>query len=232
MKKIMLYIALIFPVLAVAQSRATQGGLSMSYEGEKDLAEFTYRRPISLGVEEELRFLGNNNPVGFDRSVTSVGLNYPLIPGRLKAGLYYAFIYLWNGDYHYEARNRFYFNLIYKQPLDRQWDVSWRGRVQSTIRDESRGIYRINPRYVLKNKFEVSYHQMGARWGESLSCDFSTNLNDYETHYDFVRLRIQACTTYKFNLTNSIDLFVRWDEYLKYDDPRVIYLGASYKMKF
>jgi hypothetical protein len=223
---------LLFPVLAIAQERGTQGGLSLQYEAEKDLLDNRYGNILSISVDEEIRLVGNNNPASFDRSVTSIGFNYGLFNNRLKTGVYYAFIYLWNGDYLYEPRHRFYFNMSYKQPLDRQWQVLWRGRVQSTLRDENTGMYRVNPRYVMKNKFEVRYHKLGTPFQPYLSCDFSTYLNDNETHYDIARLRFQAGTTYRLNLTNTFDVFIRWDEYRTKDDPRIIYLGASYSMKF
>jgi hypothetical protein len=230
--KFCLLLFLLIPIFVQAQERVTQGGLSLQYGAEKDLYGNRHGHQLSLSVDEELRLVGNNNPVSFDRSVTSVGFNYSLLDNRLKTGVFYAFMYLWNGDYLYEMRNRFYFNLSYRQPIDRQWQILWRGRVQSTFRDENTGSYRVNPRYVMKNKFEIRYHKLGTPFQPYLSCDLSTNLNDDITRYDIFRARFQAGTAYRLNLTNILDIFVRWDEYRTGDDPRSIYLGASYSMKF
>ncbi|MDR0686475.1 MAG: DUF2490 domain-containing protein [Dysgonamonadaceae bacterium] len=228
----LMIVLLLAPLLVHAWERRTEGGVSLQYEAEKTLNENRYRNRLSLSADEEIRLVGNNNPVSFDRSVTSVGLNYGLLDNRLKAGAFYSFIYLWNGDYLYEMRNRFYFNLSYRQPLDRQWQILWRGRLQTTLRDENIGSYRVNPRYTMKNKIEIRYHKLGTPFQPYLSCDLSTNLNDDKTRYDIFRARIQAGTAYRLNLTNTLDIFVRWDEYRTEDDPRRIYLGASYSMKF
>jgi hypothetical protein len=216
---------LMLPQTVAAQSeRMTRGGLSLAFEGEKDLSSL-----LSLGFDEEVRLV--SNPTGFDRSVSSVGLNYALFNKRVKVGGYYAFIYLYNSKHLYEARNRFYFNLSYKQPLNR-FTLSWRGRAQATVRDENRGDYRVNPRYTMKNKIELEYQVWGKPWKPYVSLDFSTNLNDYVTRYDLERVRTQAGAVWRLDRTRYFDFFVRWDEYLKSDDPRVIYAGAAFKVKF
>jgi hypothetical protein len=225
---IALLLFLAVPV-AAQQSQGTKAGLSLAFEGEKALLTH-----LNLEFGQEFRALADfsySPPVDFSRSVTNVGLTYSLF-GRVKVGANYAFLYMLNNDFLYEARHRFYFNLSYKQPIDRQFTVSWRGRLQSTLRDEERGDYRVNPRYVMKNKLEVNYQVFGKPWKPYLSCDFSTNLNDDKTRYDFVKLRVQAGTSWRLNRTDYLNFFLRWDEYLKDTDPRVISLGIACKMKF
>jgi hypothetical protein len=226
MKRIACYLLLVLiPVLASSQAkRDTKEGMSLSVVAEKDL-----QRNLSLHVEEEIRL--QTNRIGFDRTVSAAGLDYSLLGRKVKIGVYYAFIYLYNNDYWFEPRHRFYLNLSYRESME-PFTVSWRLRAQETVRDEKRGSYRVNPRYAIKNRLEVEYTIWGKPWKPFLSCDLSNNLNDPETRYDFVRLRFQGGVNWRLNRTESLDIFLRWDEYLKADDPRVVSLGISYKVKF
>jgi hypothetical protein len=208
--------------LPAQQERRTEAGAMMSFAAEKDLI-----RNLTVHFEEELRLITGGN--GFSRATGSLGADYSLMDKRVEAGAYYAFIYLYNDDHLYESRHRFFINLSYRQTVG-SFTLSWRIRLQETLRNESRGSYRVNPRYVMKNKLEASYAIWGKPWRPFLSCDFSTNLNDPETRYDAVRLRFQGGITRRINRTASIDVFFRWDEYLKNNDPRTLSLGVAYKL--
>lgn len=197
--------------------------MSMSFAVDRDV-----RRNLNINFEEEVRLITGNN--GFDRTVGTLGFDYALFDKRIKIGACYAFIYLCNDDRVYEPRHRFFLNLSCRQNLE-PFTFSWRIRLQETLRDDSRGRYRINPRYVMKNKLEVEYAVWGKPWKPFLSCDFSTNLNDPETRYDLIRLRFQGGVTWRLDRTRSIDFLVRWDEYLKTRDPRVISLGVAYRLR-
>jgi len=214
---------LFLPLTLSAQPpRETQGGAIASFGAEKELL-----RNLDLRFEEELRLLATANV--YERTVSSLGLDYSLINKKLKVGAYYAFIYLYNNDYLYESRHRFYLNLTYRQNLE-PFTLSWRTRLQTTLRDESRGSYRVNPRHVLKNRLEITYAIFGKPWKPFLSFDLSNYLNDAETRLDPVRLRTQAGVSHRINRTNTIDFFIRWDEHFIAPDPRIISLGAAYKI--
>jgi hypothetical protein len=224
-KKYCLLLLLFVPLLVFSQpKRETKGGASLSVELEKEL-----KRNFSLSFEEEVRFLTNN--IGFDRNVLSAGVDYSLFDKRVKVGAYYAFIYLYNSDYMFEPRQRAYFNLSYKEKIS-AWTLSWRGRLQGTFRDENRDDYRVNPRFVMKNKFEAEYQVFGKPWKPFLSCDIYTNLNDPITRYDLSHIRFQGGASWRLNRTTYLNLFLRWDEYFGGDDPRIVSIGATYKMKF
>jgi hypothetical protein len=190
---------------------------------EKDLSRF-----LSLGMEEELRLVNNN--VGFDRSETSVGVDYSFFDKKIKLGAYYVLLYLYNNDFAYEIRHRYYFNLSYKQPVG-AFTLSWRGRLQSTYRDESRGMYKINPKYVMKNKFEIDYLIWGRPWEPYLSCDFSTMLNYPVMGCELTRMRLTGGVSWRLNRTAYLDFFLRMDEYWSVGDPRVLAIGVTYKTK-
>jgi hypothetical protein len=218
-------VLLLFALSSFAQMpRETGLGASLSVEAEKELSRF-----FSLTGEEEVRL--RDNSIGFDRSVTSLGIDYAFFDRKAKIGTYYAFLYLYNNDHLFEPRHRYYLNLSYRETFE-PFILSWRGRLQGTSRDETRGRYKINPKYIMKNKLEAAYMIWGSPWKPYLSCDFSTSLNDPVRGCELMRLRFQGGTSWRLNRTTYMDFFLRWDEYLVGDDPRVLSLGATYKVKF
>jgi hypothetical protein len=213
----------VFAVATSAQSRKeTDGGAAFSFELEKECSRF-----LSLSAEEEVRLISNNT--GFDRSVTSLGADYTLIGKRLKIGAYYAFIYLYNNDFLYEPRHRAYINILYKETIA-PFTLSWRGRLQSTYRDEDRGAYRINPKYVLKNRIQAEYSIWGSPWKPFLSCELSNALNDPESNAP-TRIRYQGGVSWRLNRTDHLDFFIRFDQRTSGKEPNAISLGVKYKIK-
>jgi hypothetical protein len=178
-------------------------------------------------MEEEVRLI--DNTIGFDRSVTSLGIDYALFDRKLKFGAYYAFIYLYNNDFLFEPRHRAYFNLSYKETVNR-FTFSWRGRLQGTYRDENRGEYKINPKYGMKNRFQIEYSVWGRPWKPFISCDLSTDLNNPAGN-DLTRIRYQAGTAWRLNRTDYMDFFLRYDQYRDTREPDVISVGVTYKYK-
>ncbi|GHT18962.1 hypothetical protein AGMMS4957_02240 [Bacteroidia bacterium] len=223
MKQTILTILLLTPLWLAAQAHRTNVGISLSAELQKSVG-----RNWSVSLEEEVRLV--NNETGFDRSATAIGVDYTFLNNQLKVGAYYAFIYLYNSNHYYEPRQRYYLNLAYKQPVS-QFTFSWRGRVQGTHRDEARGDYKINPKYVMKNKLEVDYTIWGKPWKPYLSCDLSTELNDYLGN-DLTRLRYQGGTGWRLNRTDYVELFLRYDHHLNWKDANVVSLGLGYKVKW
>jgi hypothetical protein len=219
---------LLFLLLALSSfaqtPRETNLGATLSMEAEKDLSRF-----FSLIVEEEVRFIDNN--VAFDRSVTSLGIDYALFDRKVKIGVYGAFLYLYNNDHLFEPRLRHYLNLSYRETFE-PFILLWRGRLQGTYRNENRDEYKINPKYVMKNKMEVAYLIWGSPWKPYFSCDFSTSLNDPVKGYELMRMRFQAGTNWRLDRTTYLDFFLRFDKYLADDDPHALSLGATYKVKF
>jgi hypothetical protein len=219
-----LFFLLLVSFSSLAQSQRETGlGASFSLDLEKGLSRF-----LSLSMNEEIRLIDNRT--GFDRTVTSVGLDYSLFNKKIKFGVYYAFIYLYNNDYLFEPRHRYYFNLSYKESVE-QFTFSWRGRLQGTYRDENRGEYKINPKYILKNKFEVEYALWGLPWKPYLSCDFSTAMNDPMGN-DLNRIRLQGGTNWRLNRTTYLEFFVRYDDYFTKGDDNALSIGACYKIKW
>jgi hypothetical protein len=216
---------LVFPFSLFAQTqRGMDYGAAFSLTGEKDLSRF-----FTLSMDEEIRIVDNN--IGFDRSVTSLGLDYSFFDRKAKVGAYYAFIYLYNNDFLYESRHRYYLNVSYKETFE-PFILSWRGRLQGTYRSEDRGAYKINPKYVMKNKFEAAYMIWGSPWRPYLSCDISTSLNDPVREYELLRIRYEGGVNWRLDRTTYMEFFLRLDKYLSDTDPHKLSIGVNYKVKF
>lgn len=197
-------------------------GASLAVEVEKKLSRF-----LSVAGEEEVRLADNS--IGFDRSVTSLGVDYLLFDSRVKVGGYYAFLHLYSSNHRFEPRHRGYVNLSYKETFE-PFTLSWRGRLQGTYRDENRGEYKVNPKYVVKNKVEVAYMIWGSPWKPYLSCDFSARLNDPVRGSELSRIRFQGGASWRLNRTTYLDFFLRFDRYVADKDPHVFSIGATYKV--
>ncbi|MDR1676675.1 MAG: hypothetical protein LBR86_09440, partial [Tannerella sp.] len=94
------------------------------------------------------------------------------------------------------------------------------------------GEYKINPKYVMKNRLEIACIIWGSPWKPYLSCDFSTSLNDPVRGNELTRLRFQGGASWRLNRTTYLDFFLRCDEHLTGDEPRVLSSGVACKMKF
>lgn len=222
--RIAILLLMLMPTMLLAQSeRDTDFGTALSAELVKGLT-----RNINLSIEEEVRL--TSTPNIFERSVTSVGVDYSLLNKRVKVGGYYAFIYLYNDKHLYEARHRFYLNLMYKEDVTRQLSLSWRGRFQGTYRDENRGEYKINPKYIMKNRVQAEYALFGKPWKPFVSVEFSSELNNPKGN-ELTRIRYQAGTSWRLNRTDYLDFYLRFDDYMDKSEPRAIMLGVGYKVK-
>jgi len=183
---------------------------------------------FELGFEEEVRLVSNNT--GFNRLSSGMGLEYTIIK-RLKCSVFYNYMYMYDGKNNYESRHRYYINLSYKRALNRKLTLAWRTRFQGTYRDEDRGMYKINPKYVLRNRMEAEYSILGTRWKPNLSMEASYSLNDPMGN-EFYKLRFQGGTSWRLDRTTYLDFFVRADKYLTEKNQQIISLGVGYKKNF
>ena len=220
-----LLLLLLVPLPVLSQSdKESRLGTMMAIEVEKELS-----RKFSVVIEEEVRLVDNR--IGFDRSVTTLGFDYTFLNQKAKIGANYAYIYLYNSNYLFEQRHRFYLNISYKE-IVAPFTFSWRGRLQSTYRDENIDSYKINPKYIMKNKLEVAYTIWGSPWKPFLSCDFSTMLNEPATAgYELTRIRFMGGVNWRLNRTTYLELFMRYDKEMDRREPDVFSLGVCYKIK-
>ena len=220
----LIFIVLLFISLPLSgQERETDLGAIVTIRLNKELNRF-----FGLSFEEEVRLLTNNT--GFDRLMSGVGIDYTIIKG-LKAGISYDYIYMYNSSFLYESRHRYYANLSYKYAANRKITLTWRTRFQGTYRDENRGEYKINPKYVLRNRLEVEYNILGTRWKPYLSAEAINTLND-PLGNEIYKLRFQGGTSWRLGRTTYLEFYLRADEYLVWPDSRVFSIGVGYKKNF
>lgn len=223
-KLILSALFLLLAVAVVAQpKREMDLGAILSVEAQSSLT-----KNLNLSVEEELRLV--TNEIGFDRSVTSLGLTYGLFDKKLRVGGGYAYMRLYNSKQYFENRHRYYVNLSYRHTFNREWSASLRSRVQGTWRDENVGSYSVNPKYVWRNRLTIEHSVFGKPFKPFGSIECSTNLNDADGT-DFYRIRYEVGTEWRQGRDDYWNFFLRFDQYLPLEDAHTLSLGVSYKFK-
>jgi len=213
----------IFPAFA-AHSQTYDFGGAGGYEISHD---FNHLWDASLS--QELRF--NQCFTNYFRFETTAEVYYNLWRKKAKVGVLYSFINKENSDDYYDNRHRFAVQLSYREAFTK-WRVSWRGRVQSTLRDEDYGDYKINPKYYFRNKFQVNYLPMHSRFKPNLSCEFYCQLNNPD-HNIIDKIRTTVGTDYILTRNSTLEIYLRYDKEIQVKNPaNVFMLGAFYKYEF
>ncbi len=218
---IFLLLCLIVP--AKVMSQTFDAGAITSVAVTKDFGRYS-----SLKAEEELRF--DHNVTNFNRSKTTLGLNYSLYRDLLMAELDYNFIYLNDIDKN-EIRHRYSFGLSTQTDIDR-FNLGFKSRVQTTWRDENRGSYNFNPKYVWRNKVDLNYDIFGSPLKPSISCELFCPLNGANGFY-LDGIRTTAGLKYRLTKHNSIEVQLMYDQEVQQANPRgIIYtcVGWTYKL--
>lgn len=210
-----------YPCFLTAQTSdaGAIGSLSLS----KDLG-----RRIGATVEQEFRF--NQNVSSFDRSMTTVGVDYTLIKKLLKAEVNYDFIYQ-RQDTYFELRHRGSASLS-AQMKSNSFGFKLRTRAQSTWRDESRGDYKFNPKYVWRNKLECEYTIFGSPVKPFVSGEVFCPLNGGSGFFmDGYRAVVGA--KYRLSSHTALEFMLRYDQEVQVANPKNILYGGvgwSYKL--
>ena len=207
----------LFPVALFGQTNDV-GGIG-AINVSKDLGRF-----MTASASQELRF--NQNYMNFDRSLTSVGLDYTLISKLLKAEAEYDFIYQNQIDY-FEFRHRAALGLSGTMK-SYSFNFKLRTKVQSTWRDETRGDYKFNPKYVWRNKLECSYTIFGSPVKPFASAEVFCPLNSSHGFYmDGYRATVGA--RYRTSAHVTWEFMLRCDQEIQQANPkRVFYTGVGW----
>lgn len=219
---IVFFVTGLLGVTTLQAQKDTDYGAVLTFEVDRELSRF-----FRLSFDEEIRLVNNNN-YGFERSATTLGLDYELFYGKGRIGAYYSFLYLYNSDYIHEARHRYFLNASYKEDVG-SFTLSWRGRFQSTIRNENLGSYKVNPKYVLRNRLQAEYNFFMSRWTPVFSCDLTTALND--PRYDLSRIRFQGGADYRLYRNTYLSAFLRYDVNYEEDENNRLSVGFTYRIK-
>lgn len=224
MTKIQTLIFFLFCAMIPAKlmSQTFDAGAITSVAVSKDLGRYS-----SIKAEEELRF--NQNITSFNRSKTTLGLNYSLYRDILMAEVDYNFIYL-NGIDNYEFRHRCSVGLSTQTDIDR-FNLGFKSRVQTTWRDENRGSYNFNPKYVWRNKIELNYDIFGSPLKPYISEELFCPLNGAKGFY-LNGLRTTAGLKYRLTKHNSVEVQLMYDQEIQQANPQgIIYACAGWTYK-
>lgn len=220
--RILLAAFFLFTLSSHSAAQLTDAGGIGSISLSKD-----YGRYWDAKVEQELRF--NQSYLRFDRSLTAVMIEYSILPKLLKAGVEYDFVYQKQNEV-FEFRHRASLALATQFKLS-AFEVNYRTRYQSTWRDELRGDYNYNPKYVWRNKLECTYNIFGSPIKPSLSAEVFCPTNGAKGFYmDSYRLKLAA--KYKYSAHQSIEAFVRYDAEIQQAAPTsILYTGIGWNYK-
>jgi len=218
---LLIIVGSVAPVFSFAQTSdiGAIGSLSVS----KDIG-----RSWGAKVEQELRI--NQNLGTFDRSLTSAALDYSIISKTLKAAIDYDFIYQNQIDY-FEFRHRTSASLTAQKSFH-SFNLELRTRGQATFRDESRGDYKFNPKYVWRNKLECTYTIFGSPIKPFISGEVFCPLNSEHGFYmDGYRAVLGA--KYRVTKQTSLQFLFRYDQDVQQANPKSMFyaaLGWNYKL--
>jgi len=217
---LLISIGLVLPGFLFAQT-SDMGGIG-SLSLSTDLG-----RSWDAKLEQELRV--NQNFRMLDRSLTSIGVDYTIIKKLLKASLDYNFIYQRQNEF-YEIRHRSSAALAAQLSIS-SFDLELRTKGQATWRDESKGDYKFNPKYVWRNKLECAYSIFGSPLKPFLSAEIFCPLNS-ENGFYMDSYRVIAGAKYKFSKHISLEAFLRYDQDIQQPNPHnIVYGGIGWNYK-
>ena len=182
-----------------------------------------------VSLLQGLRF--NQCLTNYHRFETTAGADYNFWRKKAKVGVYYSFLNKENNDYYYDNRHRLAVQLSYRESFPK-WRISWRGRFQSTLRDEDYGDYKINPKNYLRNKFQLTYLPLFSRFKPSLSGEFYYQLNNPD-HNIVDKIRTTIGTDYILTRQSTLEVYLRYDKEIQVKDPvSICMFGVLYKYEF
>ena len=181
-------------------------------------------RNWKLKIEEELRFTQQLST--YDRSKTSLSADYSIIKKELKAEFEYDFIHQ-RSNAIYEFRHRFSAAMMYSWDID-DFNFELRTKGQATLRDENRGDYKYNPKYVWRNRLECNYRIFGSPVKPFVSAEVFCPINSIHGFYmDGYRISLGA--KYRISQHNTLQFTIRYDQEIQQTAPkRILYGGIGW----
>lgn len=184
-------------------------------------------RNAGAKIEQELRF--NNHISTYDRSKTSVGVDYSLFRKKLNVELDYDFINQRNNEY-FELKHRVSFGLSTDYAFNKL-EFDFRTRGQSTWRDNQRGDYKYNPKYVWRNKLGIAYDLFGSPLKPFASGELFCPLNGSEGFY-LDGYRLTTGLKYRVTKRTVLQFELRYDQELQQSNSQnILYAGVGWNYK-
>lgn len=191
----------------------------------KNIGNFT-----KLGLEQELRF--DRGLSSLQRSATSLSADFTIVRRLLKAEIDYSLHYRRENEKQYEYRHRFSAGFVVQQRYAR-FIFKLRTRGQATLRNENRGDYKYNPKYVWRNRLQIEYNIRKSPFRPYVSAEIFCPINsDYGFFMD--AYRIVAGTTYSLSKRSELDFQIRYDQDIQVasSSPNILYGGVGWSYSF
>jgi len=215
-KFVLLLMSLLITPSIVHSQTDDFGGIG-SVSVSKNIGTFT-----SLSLEQELRMDRQLSSVS--RSSTSVSADFTIARRLLKAELDYILMYRRNSNERYEYRHRFTAGFVGQYRIDRI-ALKLRTRGQATLRDEMRGDYGFNPKYVWRNRLAIEYNIRKSPFTPYISGEIFTPINGKQGFF-MDSYRLIGGTEYKLSKKSSLDFQIRFDKDVQIAEPKSIIWGG------
>lgn len=223
MKKIPLAILAFLLALSYssfAQTHEAGGLLGVGFE-QKIVRNFHF------SAKGEGRF--NRNFTHFNRFKLAGSFDYTFWQKRFKLTAGGSYL-LYNQEDYWENRGRIFASLGYTQEI-RQFDLSYRARVQCTFYDEERGHHKYNPKTYLRNRLQLEYKFIGKPIKLYASGEFFLRLYK-KSDYFIDEVRTIVGVSYRIDAKNSLDFFFRVNNEVQVANPQnIYYIGITYSFE-
>jgi len=210
----LLFITWFIPCNTHSQTNDIGGIGSISFSKE-------FSRSLDMSFEQELRL--NKNFSSFDRTMSSLGLDYTLIRKLLKAELNYDLIYQ-NQVSYFEFRQRASAALAFQRKTHR-FEFKLKTKGQMSWRDQDYGDFSYNPKYLWRNKLECAYDIFGSPIKPYISAEIFCPINGKKGFYmDSYRAVLGA--KYKTSSRTSFNFMLRFDQEIQQSNPKTMLYGG------
>jgi len=178
-------------------------------------------------LEQELR--SNYNSRLYDRSKTSLGVDYSIIEKVLKVGADYDFIHQRQKEY-FEFKNRASVSLTGSGTYN-SFNFDLRTKIQSTWRNENRGDYKYNPKVEWRNMLECSYSIFGSPVKPYISSEVFCPINSAHGFY-MNGLRATLGAKYRTSYRLTLDLYLRFNQDIQQESPQsILFAGVGLRYR-
>lgn len=218
-----LFIALLLTIVpAFVQAQLNDAGYLASIGVSKSIGQ-----ELNLQLNQEFR--GNNRFATFDRSLTGITIGYKHPAFFLKTALGYDLIYQ-NSSAGFQFRHRISGSLSADHAISR-FSIEVRSRMQATWHNTHTASYNYNPRFVWRNKLEVSYDIFGSPLKPYLSGELLTPLNGKNGFY-LNGYRLVAGAKYRYSKRETINAFLRFDQEVQQaNSQNILYVGIGWNYR-
>ena len=221
----LIVLALLFAATSAYSQAEWNSVVSFSGEISKKIVS-----GLSISLQEDIRL--NAGKQTFRSSISTLQLDYALVPKWLKIGAIYTYRYQLNDDRYFQHRHRWAAQAALKRNLSLDWNIMFRLRYQSSYREEYYKAYKVNPKNYLRVKCGFEYNIKGSRWAYSAFAEPFVYLNNPLHPFLMDRLRYQFDAEYRLGRYAYLNGFVRLDQAIQVKQPvNTLMVGVVYRYK-